>query len=121
VALGGTAQLHAFAQDMRSAGAAAAPRVRLAVTKVAYDMAADAKAMVRSYPAIDTGLMLNSIGVTMSGNQYVTTAIIAPTPHYSAYVELGTSRMAPRPFMGPAWDRNIPKLQAALAQIAAGV
>lgn len=34
--------------------------------------------------------------------------------HYAAYVEFGTSRMAPRPYFTPALTRNIPVLRQAL-------
>lgn len=35
---------------------------------------------------------------------------VGPTVHYGGYNEFGTSRMAPRPYMGPALDRHIPEL-----------
>ena len=39
------------------------------------------------------------------------------TANYSAFVEYGTSRMAPRPFVGPAKERNEPGFVQAIGQI----
>ena len=44
-------------------------------------------------------------------------AEVGPTAEYGAYVEYGTSRMAPRAYMGPAFDRHAPDLVTAVEQI----
>jgi HK97 gp10 family phage protein len=44
-------------------------------------------------------------------------ATISATARYAAYVEWGTSRMAPRAFMGPALDRVSPDFAGAVEAI----
>ncbi len=39
---------------------------------------------------------------------------IGPTVDYGIFVELGTRRMAARPFLRPAFDREVPRLRARL-------
>ncbi|GGM27136.1 hypothetical protein GCM10011608_09910 [Micromonospora sonchi] len=45
-------------------------------------------------------------------------ATISATANYARFVEWGTSRMAPRAFMGPALDRVSPDFAAAVAAMA---
>lgn len=53
------------------------------------------KREIQNYHAVDTGAMLNSTTVENAGK---TTYLIGPTVDYAAYVALGTSRVAARPF-----------------------
>lgn len=53
------------------------------------------KREIQDMHAVDTGSMLNS---TTSDRVGATTYLIGPTVDYAAYVALGTSRMAARPF-----------------------
>lgn len=53
------------------------------------------KREIQKIHAVDTGTMLNS---TTSERVSPTEMLIGPTVHYAAYVALGTSRMAARPF-----------------------
>lgn len=53
------------------------------------------KREIQGMHAVDTGTMLNS---TTSEKVSNTTYLIGPTVDYAAYVALGTSRMAARPF-----------------------
>lgn len=82
------------------------PRV---VAKVAFDIEASAKAGA----PVDTGNLKNSISTDVDG----LTAEIGPTASYAMYVEYGTSRMRPQPFMGPAVDANIGNFEKALEQV----
>ena len=77
------------------------------VAKAAYDVEKDAKNLV----AVDTGATKNSIGTDIDG----LTATVGPTTEYAPFLEDGTSRMGPQPFMGPAFDRNLPKFERAMA------
>jgi hypothetical protein len=51
------------------------------------------------YPAIDTGALVNSIGVEMTGPLR---GIIYEGQEYAVHLEYGTVYMAPRPHMVPA-------------------
>lgn len=53
------------------------------------------KAEIKRMDAIDTSVMLNSVHAEYPSK---TEARIGPTPYYSVYVALGTSRMPARPF-----------------------
>ena len=85
------------------------------VRKTALDIEATAKA----FAPVDTGALRNSIGTDVHGDSAsrVVEAVVGPTVEYGPYVEFGTSRMAPRAFMGPALDRHTPDFIAALEQV----
>ena len=48
-------------------------------------------------------------------------AAVEATASYSAYIEWGTSKMQPQPFMRPAQERNTPGFLEAISQLAEGV
>lgn len=53
------------------------------------------KSSIQNYHAVDTGAMLNSTTAETAGKH---TYLIGPTVVYAAFVALGTSRVAARPF-----------------------
>lgn len=106
-----TSQMNALVADLGDAPARVVPLVRTATVKAAADMERDAKA----FAPVDTGALRNSIGTDLSG----LTAEIGPTVNYGIYVELGTSRMAPRSFLGPAFDRHAGEYVDAVTKAAA--
>ena len=57
--------------------------------------------------AVDTGRLRGSISHAVDGN----TVYIGTNVEYAPYVELGTSRMAPRPFLRNAIDNNMDDYQ----------
>lgn len=61
-----------------------------------------------------TGNLKNSIGTDFSGDL---SATIGPSADYGIYLELGTSKMSPRPYLGPAFDQHAPRLVEALKEI----
>jgi HK97 gp10 family phage protein len=69
-----------------------APRV---VEKAARDIEAYAKSVV----PVDTGTLKNSI---QAEREHGLLWIVAPHTDYAVYVEFGTRRMRPRPYMRPA-------------------
>ena len=87
------------------------PRASAVVRKVAFDTEADAKALA----PVDTGNLRNSITTAVTGDGL--TAAVVATASYAPFVELGTSRMAPQPLMGPATDRNTPLFHEAMGQL----
>lgn len=65
------------------------------------------------FPAADTGALHQSItsAMTASGPDVYRSETGANTP-YAIMLELGTSKMAPRPFMGPSFDEVKPQVEA---------
>lgn len=106
-------ELNQLAVDLGNGGAKVVAKSRLAIRKTAYDIERDAKA----FCPVDTGNLRSSIS-TESRGLY---AEIGPTADYAAYVEEGTSLMAPRAYMGPAYDRHAGELVTALEYIAGDI
>jgi len=92
-------EVNALIVDMARAERRARPAVATVIAKGAHDIERDAKV----FAPVDTGNLRNSIGIDFIGDL---TAVIGPTAHYGHYVESGTSRMAPQPYMRPAAERN---------------
>ena len=56
-------------------------------------------------PAVDTGALRRSISEKVESDAYSVSAEIGSTlsnPPYPVYLEYGTTRMSPRPWLGPA-------------------
>ncbi|QAY69990.1 HK97-gp10 family putative phage morphogenesis protein [Xylanimonas protaetiae] len=102
-----------MAADLRDVAEQAGPVVELVVRKTALDVERDAKTLA----PVDTGNLRASISMDVEATDSTVSAEIGPTASYGLFLEVGTSRMAPRPFMGPALDRNAPAFDAAMAQI----
>jgi HK97 gp10 family phage protein len=81
-----------------------------AIRKAAFDIEAGAK--VRA--PYRTGFLRNSIQATMTG---VLSAVVAVGAHYGIYLEYGTYKMAPRPYLTPAVEAVRPGLVAAMKQL----
>ena len=80
----------------------------------------DTTNMARSMAPVDTGNLRAGIhGSTEVGSSRVIGEVTA-SAHYAIYVEQGTSRMAPQPFMRPAQEANTPAWLAAIGQAAKG-
>jgi len=105
-------ELNRLAVDFGSLPLRAAGRVRTAVAAAGLKLAIDAKAAA----PVDTGFLRGSIGVDTDPDGLG--VVVGPTAEYGPYVEFGTSRMAPRAFMSPAFDRVAPGFVAAVEQIA---
>lgn len=121
--------LRALSADLTAAGRQVGQRARQVIRKTAYDIEGDAKRMAPRDPARPpkdpsrkvTGNLRNSIShsdlrIGITGNLSVD---IGPTAAYGEFLELGTSTMAARPFMGPAADRHTPSFEAAMQQLGA--
>jgi len=105
--------LRSLSRDLRAAGEQAGPLVSVVVRKTALDTERDAKALA----PVDTGNLRSSIGTDVTDTGSSVAAEIGPTAHYGLFVEVGTSKMAAQPYMGPSLDRNGPLMERAFDQI----
>ena len=102
-------QLEASTADIRARSAQA---VRLVGSKVERD--------AKIAAPVDTGNLRNSISTRISGNANTSRAEVSASANYAAFVEFGTSRMSPQPFMVPSFERNKQPFIDALTQLASG-
>lgn len=109
-----TVELRALAVDLTRAGPTAAARAQVVVRKTTLDVVANA----RNIAPVDTGNLKNSIGGDVTVSATSIESEMGPTASYGRFLELGTSRMGPRAFMGPSLDRFAPAFEAAMGQIA---
>ena len=110
-------ELRNLAADLGTVPKIAGQLAKVAVKKTAKDIEATAKTLA----PVDTGNLRSSIKTSdlRSVSQDSPSAEVRASANYAVYQELGTSRMAPQPFMGPAADKHSPAFQEAMAQIAA--
>ena len=113
-------EVNELAADLGKAGLGAARKAQQVVAKAAADVqrtgAVTAQQLFKPPPeGASTGATANSIGVDLEDGGLA--ASIGPTPSYAAYLEFGTRRMSPRPFMGPALDAVEPSFTAAMGQL----
>jgi HK97 gp10 family phage protein len=102
--------------DLTKATGKTGNRAQLVVRKSLVDGVAAAK----NRAPVDTGNLKGSIGhsdLRTVGSTGTIGGEFGPTANYGEYVELGTSRMAPQPFMGPAADLITPGFEQAMAQL----
>lgn len=93
-------ELRALSKTFQVKGSDVEARAEVMVEKTAVDVEARSKVLAR----VDTGFLMGSISREVRG----TSAVIGPTAHYGIYLETGTSRMRPYPFMGPSLDAVSP-------------
>lgn len=96
------------------------PRVGAEAAKVLRAAAARVKRKAAVAAPAKSGTLRRSIGVDFYGSGSSTrhmSAVIGPTAYYGRFVENGTVRQPPHPFMQPALDAEAPALVAALSAI----
>ena len=106
-------QLTSLATDLTKAAKNVQPVASAAVRKTAADIIRDAQIAA----PVRTGNLRNSITADIENRPSVVSAEVGPTAEYGAYVEFGTSRQAPQPYLGPAADRHVPLLETALSSL----
>lgn len=62
---------------------------------------------------VDTGRLRDSISVNTDGN----TAVVSANTDYAAYVEFGTSKMPPKPYLVPALVENSDAMLKAIGEM----
>ena len=82
-----------------------------AVTKAAFDVEAQAKALA----PVDTGALKSSIQAQPEGDLAARVDVGA---EYGIYVEFGTRKMRAQPFLEPAAEQVKPSFEAAMRQVA---
>lgn len=109
-------QVREFANHVRATTGRVGATTAAVVRKVTLDIERDA----RVFAPVDTGNLRNSMTSEFAGDGRggSMTGTTGPTASYGGYVENGTSRMAPQPYLGPAFDRHTPGFYAAMEQIA---
>ena len=104
-----------YAAELRTLADGLEQRADAAVRKTGLDVEADAKILA----PVDTGNLRNSITTTISGGGM--TAEIGPAAAYGIYVEMGTRRMRPQPYMLPALQSQQGAFEQAVSQIVDGL
>lgn len=92
----------------------AGPRTQRRAGQVVRKTAFDTVASARNRAPVDTGKLKGSIGADFPTPL---SAEIGPTAEYGYWVEMGTSRMAPQPYLGPAADIHFPLFEEAIVQL----
>lgn len=77
----------------------------------------DTQAGGQARSPVDTGFNRNSITSSFSGNASESVGETGPTSEYGDFLERGTSRMAPRPYMRPSADIVEPSFYAAMDKL----
>lgn len=111
-------EMRGIARTLAAAGPRAEALAAAVVIKSLTDIETDAKRLC----PVDTGFLKNSISREISADTFAGSGgsfggEVGPTAAYGAYVEYGTSRMGPEPYMGPAFARRSPGFVAAMEQI----
>lgn len=113
-----SSDMNKLAADLSGAEGRIGPVVKKVVAKITLDVERDAKAAA----PVDVGNLKNSIGhsdLRSIGSEGSIEAEVGPTADYGVWVELGTSKMAAQPYLGPALDRHQAPFAQAVAAVAA--
>lgn len=112
--MAGKSGVHVVVLSNRLTGAVQADikkAVAVEIERSARTIEGEAKQKV----AVDTGTLRRSINTKMASGGL--SATVAAGTNYGRFVEFGTRRMGARPFLIPAFEREKPKLIAAIRRI----
>ncbi len=85
--------------------------------RLVRETAADVTATAKVLAPVKTGNLRRSITHQVNDIPDGIEAVVGTNVEYAPYVEFGTSRMAPRAFLGPALDRHGYQLAEGLARL----
>jgi HK97 gp10 family phage protein len=106
-------RIHQLADDLRTAGDTMPAKAARVVEAGGHRVLA----RMQVNTPVDTGHLKASESVDIEGLKFEA----GPTADYGEYVELGTSRMAPEPYAGPAFDQETPGIIDALLDAGASI
>lgn len=109
-------EVRQLAADITTATGRVGELASQVVRKTALDVQRDAQTLA----PVDTGFLQSSISTTIAGDGEMS-AEVGPTAHYGIYVEMGTSRMSPQPYLFPAADRHEQNFYEAIAQLGGSI
>lgn len=115
--MSGADDMNRLAADLTTSGLIAGARAGKAVSKALHDIQAGAQTRT----PVDTGFLRSSISTEMQASGTTIRGEVGPTANYGRYVEEGTSRQRPQPYLRPATDAVLPSYEAALEQITDGL
>lgn len=107
-----TSELSAYADRVRAAGG----QIDKAAVQVSLKYAKRIRDTARELVPFRTGRLHDSIRVVDAGSGGLGTDVVADAP-YAGYVEFGTSRMAPQPYMRPAFRKHRAAYREELLQL----
>lgn len=91
------------------------PRVRKEAGVAVRTRAHDIENLAKQNVPVDTGYLKSTIGVALGVDDLV--AVVGASANYAAFVEYGTAKMSPRPYLGPAFEAVRPAFEADIAAI----
>lgn len=109
-------QLNVLVVDLQ----ASTGRVGAEAAKLVRQTALDIEGSAKEFAPVRTGTLWRSIHHEIQGDGRFASmsAEIGTDVEYAPFVEYGTSRMAPQPYMRPAFDRHTPEYIAGMQHIA---
>ncbi|OLT24415.1 hypothetical protein BJF79_13820 [Actinomadura sp. CNU-125] len=108
-------QVEALIQSLDDAADTIDARAGAVVRKVGFDTVRGAQAIC----PVDTGHLRSSIGVDFDPDGLGFEA--GPTANYAHFVEFGTSRMSPQPYLLPVFDQQADLAVTAFGQIVGNI
>ncbi len=108
-----TSQLTAYTAKLGTAAVKLARGAEVEVGKAGDE----SLAMARELVPVREGTLSNSLALRKEGLRVSVTA----ETDYEGFVEHGTSKMPPQPYMAPTLEAQGPKLQSALVKLLGGI
>lgn len=106
-------EFHALAQHLGTLADTVGEALGVATQKAVQDTITQS----RSLAPVDTGFLRASIHGHSESTAVHASGEVTASAEYAVYVENGTSRMSPQPFMRPAQEAVTPGWLAAIAQL----